>query len=290
VPAGQSLDYLLYHFVNSEVDDVYKKNLPGYRYAIGLERFKSELEFLLYANFTTVSLREVYNRWQTDPEYNLPSRPVIITFDGANLEWLEVIAPELAKRNMKAVFYVITGWVERHEYPYVEPIGWDGLRALSAFIGKSETKLFEIESHSVTHRLVADLDKEIEPQIRYELRQSKLELDSKLNQDTRFLALPDGKHGGNDEISKMVRSIAEEEGYIGIRTSSKEGSVFKTTSPFRHTCRYVARRDRGMGYMRFILESPYRSTAMNAWRNFQERVKYKVRHLISQQHFEGNDC
>jgi peptidoglycan/xylan/chitin deacetylase (PgdA/CDA1 family) len=280
VPAGQSLDYLLYHFVNSKVHDVYRKNLPGYRYAIGLERFKSELEYLLYANFTAVSLREVC-RWQTDPEYNLPPRPVVITFDGANLEWLEVIAPELAKRNMKAVFYVITGWVETHEYPYVEPIGWDALRVLTSFIGKGGTKLFEIESHSVTHRLIAEPDKEIEPQIRYALRQSKLELDSKLSQDTRFFALPDGKHGGNDEISKMVRRIAKEVGYLGIRTSATDGPVDRTTSPFLHTCRYVARRDRGMGYMRYVLEAPYKSKVINIYRSYFEKVKLKIRHSIT---------
>jgi peptidoglycan/xylan/chitin deacetylase (PgdA/CDA1 family) len=281
VPADQSLDYLLYHFVNREVSDVYKKHLPGYRYAISLERFKSELKYLLYANFTAVSLREVY-KWQTDPEYNLPSRPVVITFDGANREWLEYVAPELVQRNMKAIFYTITGWVERHEYPYVEAIGWDGLRELASFEGKGGEKLFEIESHSVTHSLIADPDRELEPQIRYELRQSKLDLDRRLAQETRFFALPDGKYDRNDKISKMVRRIAKEEGYLGIRTSGKDTAVYKTTSPFQQTCRYVSRRDRGMGYMRFILESPYRNTAMNTWRNFRERVKYKVRNLISQ--------
>lgn len=275
----KSIEYMMYHFVGANIESFFKPSLPGYQYAITLDRFRRELDIITSLDFTTVSLSEIY-RWQTDPGFDLPFRPVVITFDGANREWVEEVAPELTKRDMKAVFYTITGWVEKHAYTYVKAVGWNGLRELKSVKGIDGEGLFEVESHSVDHVLFKD-ELRMEREVREQLRTSKAMLDDRLGQRTRFFALPDGKYGGDDPMSEMVRRLAGEEGYLGIRTSNIDYVNIRTTNPFRQSCRYVAHRYRGMGYLKFILEKTYQGRLINTTRSFIERLKYRINRLFN---------
>lgn len=257
---SNTLDYLLYHFVESPGDNKFSQGKPGWNYLICRQRFRKELDYL-HANFNSVSLREV-KRWQTEPKYLLPPRPIVITFDGANAEWLNVVAPELEKRNMKAVFFTVTGWVEKHEYEHVKAIGWRGLRKLASIKGSDGKKLFEIESHSVDHCLIKSIYS-VKDDIVFQLRNSKKTLDYHLNQNTEFFALPDGNFSGNDVISKEIKLIAAQEGYFGIRTSKETSPVNKASDPMSQTCRYIARRNGTVFSLIHILGTPYRSPISN---------------------------
>jgi len=244
----QYVDYLMYHFVNARYRTLYPTGLAGTRYAISRKRFAKELDVLKEMGFTPVSLREVH-KWQNDPDFNLPQKPVVISFDGANREWLTDVAPELVSREMPAVFYTITGWVEQHAYPYVEAIGWEGLSELAAMTTADGRKLFEIESHSVDHRLIADAKLPAEQQIRYQLQQSKLDLDRNIGQETRFFALPDGKVIESELFSRLAR----ETGYWGVRTSDECSLNYRDSDPYKQSCRYVAHRYKGVGWLKYVL-------------------------------------
>lgn len=79
---------------------------------------------------------------------------VVLTFDDGTADWVDVVAPVLARHDVPATFYLTTGYPEgEHPLPDDEPaISWDGVRELAS------TGLATIGSHTHSHLLLDRLD------------------------------------------------------------------------------------------------------------------------------------
>jgi peptidoglycan/xylan/chitin deacetylase (PgdA/CDA1 family) len=184
---SKSIPILLYHRVGSEVDD----------YTVTITRFEQDMQTLHGEGFTALSLEQINNYLQR-PDWSLPDKPLIITFDDGYLDNYTNVFPILQKYSMTASFYIITGMV-----------GLDDRLTISQ-IREMEAAGMEFGSHTVSHRLLAELTyKEIE----FELTKSKYDLEQILGKSVDFLAYPGGSY--NPDTLK----IASQAGYMGGLTT-----------------------------------------------------------------------
>jgi|SRR2546422_441225 len=80
---------IMYHFVGCD------ENLKG----ISLERFKAQLDFL----------QKTYSRDE-----------IVVTFDHGTIDHVENVAPELERRGINGVFFILTMVPEEHKVPLVD--------------------------------------------------------------------------------------------------------------------------------------------------------------------------
>src|SRR5690606_33296191 len=75
-------------------------------YIIPINTFKEHIKMLADSGYHTVLPEQVYNYLvYGDP---LPAKPVMLTFDDADLDQFTVAAPELRKYGFKAVYFIMT--------------------------------------------------------------------------------------------------------------------------------------------------------------------------------------
>ena len=126
-------------------------------------------------------------------------RAIACSFDDGNVGQFERAVPALVARGMSATFFVTTNWVGKPGY-----ISWEGLREMKA-AGMS------IQSHTRSHPFLSELGPDA---LREELRGSRDELDTQLEQVTTSLAFP-----GGDPPRAGLQPILRELGYRIIATS-----------------------------------------------------------------------
>jgi len=80
---------IMYHFVGRD------ENLKG----ISLERFRAQLDFL----------QKTYSREE-----------IVVTFDHGTIDHLENVAPELERRDMNGIFFILTMVPEEHRVPSID--------------------------------------------------------------------------------------------------------------------------------------------------------------------------
>ena len=73
--------------------------------AISKDSFKAQLESLKQADYSSVRLEQI-NQWKQTSEAPLPAKPVLLTFEEANLETMEIADKILAKLGMTALVFV----------------------------------------------------------------------------------------------------------------------------------------------------------------------------------------
>jgi peptidoglycan/xylan/chitin deacetylase (PgdA/CDA1 family) len=147
-----------------------------------------------------------------------------ITFDDGYQDNFLYAFPILKKYNIKATFFVTTGyigqskpfyWDYKNYTKFAEQdycMTWDQLRALNS-------AGMEIGSHTVHHYELTQLSKE---EIMFELAESKRILDKELAQDTKTICYPRGR------VPVNIDRIAQSQGYAqGVVTNAKAGSVFQ---------------------------------------------------------------
>jgi peptidoglycan/xylan/chitin deacetylase (PgdA/CDA1 family) len=157
----------------------------GDEFTVGQVAFAEQLDAIVQAGLRTVSLRSV-------AEGGDPRGAIVLTFDDGTEDALTRVLPELRKRDMRATFFIATGFVGKPGY-----LTWDGVRALAA-------AGMEIGSHTVTHAHLADLP---DAQVRQELVASRTELEARLGAPVVLLAYP-----YNSVRARIVRA-AETAGY-----------------------------------------------------------------------------
>ena len=132
---------------------------------------------------------------------------VIITFDDGDLSIYGIVYPLLKLYEVPATFFLVPNFVGEVGY-----MSWEQIREMSSYRTASGKKLFTFESHSLTHRKLADLS---EKEIREELLQSKEIIEREVGESVTVIALPFGSGAGD----KKIQAIALELGYTSIRTS-----------------------------------------------------------------------
>lgn len=126
------LPILLYHGLAARADDPMLAS-PVH---IGAEAFRSQMKALRDAGFTAVTSAEAAAWFQGRAE--LPSRPVLITFDDARLDSLRAADPVLREHGLKATMFAPLINVDRSLPGYAD---WDELAAYR------DTRRWEIAAH-----------------------------------------------------------------------------------------------------------------------------------------------
>jgi peptidoglycan/xylan/chitin deacetylase (PgdA/CDA1 family) len=184
------LPILMYHAIMPAADAPLPQT-SSIEHAVKARDFRAQLDAIVEGGYRTLKLDEL-ERPATAP------KSLLITFDDGHESDLVVAAPELARRNLHAVFFVVWSYLGRPGY-----LSRDQVLALRA-------DGYEIGSHGLTHaRLTA-----INPaEVSIQLEESKRRLEDLLQEPIAAFALPFGHY--NDFVLEAARAA----GYRRVMTS-----------------------------------------------------------------------
>lgn len=163
------------------------------KYAISLEQFKDQTAFMVKNGFKSISLDALFH-----PAEQAGAGNVVISFDDGCYSDYSHATPVLSEQGLAATFFVVANWVGKPGFA-----GWPELREMSG-LGMS------IQSHSLNHRFLSDLDNE---ELSKELSLSKDILEQGLGKAVEYISLPGGF------CSRRVIRAAEAAGYKAVCTS-----------------------------------------------------------------------
>jgi peptidoglycan/xylan/chitin deacetylase (PgdA/CDA1 family) len=178
-------------------------DLPRFKslepYSISNSKFSELLDYIEKNNFTTRNFYDIKNQKRGHKD-------VVITFDDCSRELLNFAIPELIKRDMKAVFYIPTGYINSfNEWDVKEGKDQVDFFNEQEIIEISKHSNFEIGSHSVTHRKLTELNSN---EVLQELIFSKKELEKITKQEVISFAHPFG------EIPSGNKNLLIKAGYL----------------------------------------------------------------------------
>ena len=171
--------------------------------------FERQIAFLAQNGYHTITPHELYMAFTDGAE--LPTNPVLITFDDGYADNYTYAYPILKKYGVKATIFVITDLLDRNYPGYLT---WGQAAEMDA------SGVVSIESHTVTHGSLTDLTDE---QIRYELTESKHNIEQRLGKEVEFLAYPTGAY------NLHIASLVKEAGYKGAFTV-RNGNMDRATN------------------------------------------------------------
>ncbi|MCR4297073.1 MAG: tetratricopeptide repeat protein, partial [Elusimicrobia bacterium] len=198
------LPILLYHGLATRGDDPMLAS-PVH---IGVEAFRAQMKALRDAGFTAVTSAEAAAWFQGRAE--LPSRPVLITFDDARLDSLRAADPVLREHGLKATMFAPLINVDRSLPGYA---AWDELAAYR------DTRRWEIAAHGdlghgtvekdargrpgrfLTNRRWLASERRLETEAEWSRRaradheSAKRKLLARLGSEPRAFAYPEGDYG-----------------------------------------------------------------------------------------------
>lgn len=130
---------LLYHnFVNTVPDN----DPDNFNYINTPQSFEENIKVLLENGYTIISMQELYDAYNLKIE--LPSKPILITFDDGYYSNYEYIYLILKKYNVKASIFIVTDKVGK-EIDGIKYLGWNECLEMQ------NSGLVEIFSHSKRH-------------------------------------------------------------------------------------------------------------------------------------------
>lgn len=175
---------LVYHYVEyvaDEKDTIRKSlNIPPYIFTKQIETLKNAG----YAFVTASDLMDIL-----DGKIKLPQKPIVLSFDDGYRDFYTDVFPILKKYNIKAVAYVVLGFLDKPNYLFTKQL---------KEIAKS--RLVEIGAHTVHHLALRGLNPSL---ARSELIDGKRGLEKLINTPVVSFAYPDGSF--DDQIIKMVQ-------------------------------------------------------------------------------------
>lgn len=170
---------------------------------ISAETFARHLSWLKRAGVRTLSLDEAYQHWCSG---RTPRRAVLLTFDDAFAETLELAAAALRRAGLRAAVFVPAGLIGRPAD--LGPIA-AGVTAASAarIVGPDGLRRwvelgFDVGSHSLTHRDLRGLEHQL---VRQEVRESKRRLEELLERPVEDFCYPYAHH---DELARREVAAA----------------------------------------------------------------------------------
>jgi peptidoglycan/xylan/chitin deacetylase (PgdA/CDA1 family) len=208
---NNDLPILMYHAISSAACT----GLPqtsSIEHAVKARDFCAQLDAIVEGGFRTIKLDEL----------DLPTaepRSLLITFDDGHESDLIVAAPELACRNLHAIFFVVWSYLGRPGY-----LSRDQVLALRA-------DGFEIGSHGLTHSRLTQISP---AEASNELIESKRRLEDLLQEPLAGFALPGGHY--NDAVLEAAWAA----GYRRVMTSdfriaNRENHVMPRMGPMAST-------------------------------------------------------
>jgi peptidoglycan/xylan/chitin deacetylase (PgdA/CDA1 family) len=159
------------------------------------KEFINEIDWLEGQGAHFITLRQLYLHLTTGSA--LPKNPVAITFADNYLGFYNRAVPILIGHQIPATMFVHTGFVgSKVGRP---KMSWRQLRELT------KEGLVDIESQTVTHRSVADLD---DSTVLKEFVDSRTQLSKQLGKPVNYIAYPNGSLDGR------TAGLARKAGYV----------------------------------------------------------------------------
>jgi len=146
---------------------------------VTLTAFQKQMDLLVQQGYSTYTVDDWYALSVIGKD--LPPKSILLTFDDGYEGEYALGVPEMAKRGMKATFFVHTGYVGTTTTK--QHVTWEELKAMS------ETGKFSIQSHTVTHPNLTTLTAD---QLQIELTQPIQAIESHLVYTPIFFAYPYG--------------------------------------------------------------------------------------------------
>ncbi|MEK9155948.1 MAG: polysaccharide deacetylase family protein [Patescibacteria group bacterium] len=188
---------LMYHHIRNYNNP---SDQAGQILSVSPQRFSEQLDLLIKMGYTTVTFADI-------KENRLPAKPIILTFDDGYANFYKHAYPELQKRQMKAVVYVIINFVGKDGY-----LNWNEI----AEIARNQ---IEVGSHTLTHLNLAAASRNRTVQ---ELTESKKIIENKTGREVLSLCYPSGKY------SDEVISVAAESEYAYAVTTRRGSADFSS--------------------------------------------------------------
>jgi peptidoglycan/xylan/chitin deacetylase (PgdA/CDA1 family) len=156
--------------------------------------FDEQMNYLHERGYTTISLDD-FIAFQ-DGRKTLPPKPIILTFDDGFVSNYLYAFPKLKKYGMTATIFVV---LDRNAENFAKYASVDAPLTREQMKEMSDYGL-SLESHSMTHRYLTELAPD---DVRWELRESKTVLETVLDKQVQFLAIPTGAY--NKRIKQQVK-------------------------------------------------------------------------------------
>jgi peptidoglycan/xylan/chitin deacetylase (PgdA/CDA1 family) len=149
---------LMYHSISFSQNPRYR------RFTVAPEQFEEQLDYLATHGYTALTVSDYAQRIAGDRQ--LPSRPIVLTFDDGYADFHSAALPLLQKYHCTATLYIITGyvggaskWLRREGEADRALLTWSQIREVAA-------SAIECGAHTHTHRPLdwladADLQREI---------------------------------------------------------------------------------------------------------------------------------
>jgi len=179
--------------------------------SVSTKNFRKQMDYLR-KNFTVISLdilmKNIGNRVDTPVDH------VAITFDDGFKDNYLNAYPILREYKFPATIFLISQLIDKRE----DMLDRDAIKAM-----KNDTISFG--SHTATHRILSEIPIE---SATTEIIDSKVELETMLNEDIQFLAYPKGKRKHfNTEIKQLIKKS----GYKAA-LSSENGEIHSDSDLF----------------------------------------------------------
>ena len=150
---------------------------PDNSLMVAPELFNEQMAWLNNNGFTTMSLEEVYEAFETG---KVPVRPVAITFDDGYADNYTEAYPILKKYGMKATFFIITNNTDK-----------DGYYMNTDMLKEMKEYGMEIENHTAYHFELGGAALEDQ---RMTIEDGQTFLKENIGVESKFLCYPAGKY------------------------------------------------------------------------------------------------
>jgi peptidoglycan/xylan/chitin deacetylase (PgdA/CDA1 family) len=165
---------LMYHSVSEDAESGVH---PYYRLTVSPRRFAEQMQWLAANDYSVIGLDAA-----AAPPRCAGDRQVVVTFDDGFVDFLTAAWPVLEARGFTATVFLPTGFIgdTRQAFNNRECMTWSEVRDLSR-------RGVSFGSHTVTHPVLRDMPWS---DIRKELRDSKLQIESVLSTTVQAFAYP----------------------------------------------------------------------------------------------------
>jgi len=216
VGAERKAPVLMYHEIGDGQNELW----------VSEKNFEAQLAFLEERGYHSVTLPQLQAALEGRAE--LPSHPIVLTFDDGYSSHFSTAYPLLRKHGFSGVFFVYTSGVGRPN-----SVTWDQLREMQA-------AGMEIESHTVHHVDLAVASAHPDRLWR-ELADSRSTLQAELGAPVEYLCYPAGRY--NAKVLEAARRV----GYLAAFTT-KPGWTTSAQDPLQWRRVRVNRSDTLTGF------------------------------------------
>lgn len=175
---ADNVPILVYHRVNDTDDN------PT---TLKVADFEAQIKYLFDNGYHVIAPDDLLDAWEKGRD--LPSNPIVLTFDDGHADIYKNVFPILQKYNMRATVFIVTNHIGMKDY-----LTWDLVRALQA------GGFVDFESRTMSYKNLTTLKGD---KLWNEIYGSKQAIEWALKKPAKFIAYPEGKYStAAEETSK----------------------------------------------------------------------------------------